>query len=401
MLRVCSRLSRKRVLASPFSLKWRAVTARHVSGGSSRQVANDKLRVLFFGTDEVSLPTLRKIHEVARQGVVDSKGRSVALEDILVVTPPDVRKGRKRILQPVPIKQYCLDNGIAVIHPPPTARAGGAENGDAPWIPDNAGDFDVGVVVSFGYMIPEDVLRRLPFGAINLHPSLLPRYRGAAPVQRCLLNGDDVTGVSIIRVTANKFDSGDIIEQKKFSLDTKDAETSRDGRPLATMVASELLETLAESGAEDVLEVLLNLEDALSQAKPQGSRKELPRSVRTARKVVPSMGLIDWQNCSQHEIMCQFRALNNKPGTFTFLAPINANDTSDTAQNKKKSKRPVRVNVLGLRQCTFNDIGTDAVNGRQPGAKQLLATINRFAITCHYNNKAAVDSLTLVDCVCT
>ena len=178
----------------------------------------------------------------------------------------------------------------------------------------------------------------------------------------------------------------------------------------------------------------------LLTCRPQGSRKELPRSVRTARKVVPSMGLIDWQNCSQHEIMfviectnshvlycskkctwlvyllpvsplnknrlviarrCQFRALNNKPGTFTFLAPINANDTSDTAQNKKKSKRPVRVNVLGLRQCTFNDIGTDAVNGRQPGAKQLLATINRFAITCHYNNKAAVDSLTLVDCVCT
>lgn len=146
-------------------------------------------------------------------------------------------------------------------------QTAGAESGGASWIPDDAGDFDVGVVVSFGYMIPEDVLRRLPFGAINLHPSLLPRYRGAAPVQRCLLNGDDVTGVSIIRVTANKFDSGDIIVQKQVSLDTKDTEMSLDGRPLATMVASELLETLAKSGAEDIVKVLLDLEHALSQAK--------------------------------------------------------------------------------------------------------------------------------------
>ncbi len=145
--------------------------------------------------------------------------------------------------------------------------------------------FDVGVVVSFGYMIPAEVLAQLPFGAVNLHPSLLPMYRGAAPVQRCLLNGEAETGISIIRVTAHEFDSGEVLKQRRYPLlraahARADAvvgvgvggQTRQEGeavaeQPLGDLVASELLAVLAARGADDVLDVLRDLDGSLQRAR--------------------------------------------------------------------------------------------------------------------------------------
>ena len=258
---------------------------------SAAETDTDALRLVFFGTDEVSLPTLKKIHQAALDGTCDSHGRRICSDSLLVVCPPDVRKGRKRVLQPVPVKQYCLDHGIPVVHPP-SRSSSDSDAGSVPtdnesnlqrWIPNDAGVFDVGVVVSFGYMIPEEVLLRSigPYGAINLHPSLLPRYRGAAPVPRCLLNGDKETGTSIIRVTAKKFDSGDVLLQRTYSLESVDATHGQgqgEGRgggggpaddcaDLGNLVASELLLVLADRGSEDIMTVLLDLDEHLKQAR--------------------------------------------------------------------------------------------------------------------------------------
>jgi len=404
----CQRMAH-RLLSAKFSLRasrWgverlanhRIVVPR--SAGSVLRMATsahqDPWRVLFFGTDEVSLPTLQKLHHAALTGVTDASGRGFSADSILVICPPDVKKGRKRILQPVPIKQYCLDHNLAVAHPP-QQRDG---NTDSQWIPETAGDFDIGVVVSFGYMIPEDVLKQLPHGAINLHPSLLPRYRGAAPVPRCLLNGDAETGTSVIRVTANKFDSGDILLQKKYPLTKSPPSTGKNksqAPALGDMVATELLQVLAKQGAEDVLEVMLDLDEFMSNAqyvstdptffgvafgvltltavsllrlnhtlsRPQGPRTDIPKSMRQARKLTPQMGVIDWMESTRDDIMyipfslspcslqaysqysfcrCQFRALNTKPGTFTFMPQ----KSSSKGAKKSQGGRTLRVNILHL-----------------------------------------------------
>jgi hypothetical protein len=263
-----------------------------VPGGAAGTELPRPLRVLFFGTDEVSLPSLVKLHAAAKAGTLDARGRTISADGLLVVCPADVRAGRKRTLQPVPVKQYCLDHGIAFTHPPPPPTLSATPASADGWIPDSAGEFDVGMVVSFGHMIPESVLQRLPYGAVNLHPSLLPRYRGAAPVPRCLLNGDPETGTSIIRVTAKKFDSGDVLLQRRYALTTAAAapavapltRTLSDAAPssntggtvmgraaateeegLGSLVASDLLAVLAERGADDLLTVLLDLDRFLNE----------------------------------------------------------------------------------------------------------------------------------------
>ena len=166
-----------------------------------RTAARMSARVLFFGTDEFSLSSLQMLHQMQQE-------ESSAVEHLEVVVPPDKRRNRRRVV-PVPVKSYALDHGIPVHEVPHGVGPRGLAEWDCPM------GFDIGVVVSFGYFIYPSTLDRLRKGAINVHPSRLPRYRGAAPIQWTLLRGDVATAVSVIDVHPEKFDSGKILASQE------------------------------------------------------------------------------------------------------------------------------------------------------------------------------------------
>ena len=129
-------------------------------------------KILFFGTDDFSLSSLKKLHK----RLVDGDN---SLASIDVVTTSDVRRTPKAKPTPVPVKQFALENNLAVHEIPSGISPLALEKN---WKLPPESSYDLGVVVSFGYFVPKSVLSSLRLGAINVHPSLLPAYRGAAPI---------------------------------------------------------------------------------------------------------------------------------------------------------------------------------------------------------------------------
>jgi methionyl-tRNA formyltransferase len=145
------------------------------------------VRIIFFGTPEDAVPALRALH---------AAGHEIAL----VVTQPDRRRGRGSEMIPSPVKAAAEKLGIPVRTP---ARAKEVRDEVV------ASGADVGVVVAFGQILPESLFTAVPLGFVNVHFSLLPRWRGAAPVERAILAGDDETGVCIMAI-AKGLDTGDV-----------------------------------------------------------------------------------------------------------------------------------------------------------------------------------------------
>lgn len=145
------------------------------------------MRLVFFGTPADAVPTLRALH---------GAGHDI----VLAVTQPDRRRGRGGATQPSPVKEAALELAIPVRTP---ERAREVTDEVA------ASGADVGVVVAFGQLLPEALFTALPLGFVNVHFSLLPRWRGAAPVERAILAGDDETGVCIMQIDKG-LDTGDV-----------------------------------------------------------------------------------------------------------------------------------------------------------------------------------------------
>jgi methionyl-tRNA formyltransferase len=237
--------------------------------------------VVFFGSDEVSCATLERLAAMRRRG---------ALARLDVVCPSDRPLGRGRALASLPAKELavrCVAAGdvASIIEvpplPPPRAPAAGAAaaaavaSAPAPRRLDLASDAqwpgglallsalraDVGVVVSFGYFLPPALLDCFSRGgALNMHPSLLPRHRGAAPVAHTILSGDAETGVSVVDVHRDRFDAGALLRQE------------RGVRVGADEGADALTARLAALGAEAVEAVLLDLDGHTARATQQDER---------------------------------------------------------------------------------------------------------------------------------
>jgi len=234
------------------------------------------VKVLFMGSPKFAIPILEGL--LAHYQVVG------------VVTQPDRPAGRGLRLKPPPVKELALAHGIPVFQPESLK----GEEAIA-WI--RAREPDVIVVAAFGQILPPAVLQIPPYGCLNVHASLLPRYRGAAPIQAAILNGDSETGITIILMDEG-LDTGPILARKVIPISPEDT-------------AGTLEEKLSHLGAELLLETL--------PAWVEGKIKPLPQEGEPSytKPVKKEEGLLDW-GLPAEVLARKVRAFNPWPGAFTF-----------------------------------------------------------------------------------
>ncbi|GIX07579.1 MAG: methionyl-tRNA formyltransferase [Candidatus Poribacteria bacterium] len=235
------------------------------------------LRTVFMGTSAFALPTLRRVAE--------------GTELVGVVTQPDRPAGRGRKPTPPPVKVEAERLGLPV-YQPERVRAKAFLRTLQELSP------EVIVIAAYGQLLPRALLELPPYGCLNVHPSLLPRYRGAAPIQWALWNGDEETGVTIMQVDEGE-DSGPILLQRRVKIGPDET-------------AAKLHDRLAELGAEMMLEVLRRLKSDPLPPVPQNDA-EATRAPRLTRE----MGLVDWR-LPARALYNRFRACVPWPGTYTF-----------------------------------------------------------------------------------
>lgn len=227
------------------------------------------MRIVFMGTPEFAVPSLEKLIEA---------GHQVAG----VFTQPDKPKNRGMKLLPPPVKVCAEAHGIPVFQPV-KLRDGTA------LAQIRALDPELIVVAAYGRILPDEILNYPKLGCINVHSSLLPRYRGAAPINWAILNGDRETGVTIMHM-ATELDAGDIIEQTVTPIDPdEDADT--------------LYHRLACMGGELLLAVVAQLADGTARRTPQD-----PEQVTLAPMLSRELSPVDWTRSAQ-EIHDQVRGL--------------------------------------------------------------------------------------------
>ena len=227
------------------------------------------MRILFMGTPEFAVASLKRLVEDGH-------------EICGVITQPDKPKNRGHKMQPTPVKEYAITQNLAVYQPLK------ARDGEAMGIVEQLAP-ELIVVAAYGKILPEDLLNYPKYGSINVHSSLLPAYRGAAPINWAILDGLEETGVTIMYM-AKELDAGDIILQKSTAI-------GEDEDALA------LTARLAELGAEALSETVKAFEDGTAQRIPQEHEKHTYASM-LSREMSP----IDWTK-SARAINCQVRGL--------------------------------------------------------------------------------------------
>ena len=237
------------------------------------------MKIVFFGTSPFGLPSLEAIqkshHELSA-----------------VITTPDKPKGRNLKLSPSPVKEWAASKGII---------AAEASKQNIFSLEESLKKIgaDVFVVISFGVILPEALLKIQKTSALNVHSSLLPRYRGPAPIHWALLNGDARTGVTVMRM-AQTLDTGDILLQEEMPILPEDNEKI-------------LHERLSQAGAAAILKALALLEENKALYTRQDEKL-----ATYARKITKDDGHIQWKEPAQ-AIHNRVRALSGWPGTFVFL----------------------------------------------------------------------------------
>jgi methionyl-tRNA formyltransferase len=235
------------------------------------------MRIVFAGTPAFAVPSL--------EALLASDYQVVA-----VYTQPDRPAGRGQRLKPCPIKEVALSHGLYVLQPT-TLRTEQAIEEFSRLKP------DLLVVVAYGLILPKSLLEIPPLGAINVHASLLPRWRGAAPIQRAILAGDRETGVTIMQMV-EQLDAGPMLLQRSVPI-------------LPDETAGDLADRLARLGAEALLEALAAIDAGTLEPKPQDESQ-----VTYAGKIAKEEARIDWsQPAWQLERMV--RAFNPWPVAFT------------------------------------------------------------------------------------
>lgn len=307
-------------------------------------------RAVFFGTPPIAVPSLDALREVS--------------EIAGVVTQPDRPAGRGLTLQAPAVKTRALELGLEVTQPT-KVRDGSL----LAWLAERRPD--VLVVLAYGRILPGDILRVAPHGAINLHASLLPRHRGAAPINWAIMQGDAETGISLMQMDEG-MDTGAVLSRRAVAIG-------------ANETAGELAVRLAELAARVVREEL-----------PRALRGELrpePQDESLATSAPPltrEHGRVDF-GTSAHAIACLVRGLAPRPGAFTTVAgkmlrltevrvhphelegapgSVRLVDSAPWVVTKSGALEIVRAQLEGKREVS----GRDLVNGRVLSASLQLGT---------------------------
>jgi len=237
------------------------------------------MKVVFMGTPDFAVGTLEAIIEAGH-------------EVLLVVTQPDKPKGRSGALQFPPVKECAVAHGIEVFQPTKIRLEENVE-----FL--RKYEADIFVVAAFGQILPKSILDMPKYGCINVHASLLPKYRGAAPIQWAVINGDPVTGVTIQQMAIG-VDTGDIIVAQKLAISEDET-------------GGGLFDKLAVVGAEACLEAMEQIANGTATRTPQNHEEATHVSM-----ISKEFGLIDW-NKSAVEIERLIRGLNPWPSAYTKL----------------------------------------------------------------------------------
>lgn len=236
--------------------------------------------IVFFGTEEFSARSLRAL--------IDA-GFNVAA----VVTKPDSPKGRGKKLSAPIVKEIALESNVPVWQPEKIVE-----------IREKITKLDtpVGVLVSYGKLITQDILGLFTPGIINIHPSLLPKYRGPSPIESAILNGERETGVSIMQLT-NEVDAGSVYSQIKISLNGDE-------------YTDDLYKTLAQKGSKLLVNTLPSILNGQLQPAPQNENE-----VSHSKLIAKNDGIIDW-NKPAIQIEREVRAFHVWPKSSTGLGEV-------------------------------------------------------------------------------
>lgn len=235
------------------------------------------MRVIFMGTPDFSVGTLEALVQAG-------------YEVVLAVTQPDKPKGRGGKMQYTPVKEKALEYDIPVFQPVKVREKSCVEKLDSY-------KADVMVVVAFGQILPKEILELTPYGCINVHASLLPKYRGAAPIQWSIIDGETVTGVTTMQMDEG-LDTGDMLLKTEVPLEPDETGGS-------------LHDKLSAAGAKLCVETLKALEEKTVTPEKQG---ETP--TKYARMLDKELGKIDWTKDAA-SIERLVRGLNPWPSAYT------------------------------------------------------------------------------------
>lgn len=264
------------------------------------------MRIVFFGTPDFAVPSLNAL--------IDS-GYDVAA----VVTQPDRLKGRGHRLLPPPVKELAASRGIPVLQP------GGIRT---PEFQEELAAFrpEAVVVVAYGKIIPPRVLKLPPVGCINVHASLLPKYRGAAPIQWAIISGDTVTGVTTMMMDEG-LDTGDILLQEETGISGEDNALTLSNR-------------LAEMGASLLPRTLQGLENGSVRPVPQSGEPTFSPPLRKED------GMIDWSLPAQ-KLFDLIRGTYPWPGAYCFLGGQRLTVIRAKVLDGRRRGTPGRVERIG------------------------------------------------------
>ena len=237
----------------------------------------NKFKIIFMGTPDFSVPALRALHE--------SKHTL-----LLVVTQPDRPKGRGKIMSPSPVKKVALELDYSVFQPTSFTADETVEK-----LMEIQPDFII--TAAYGHVLPQKILDIPQIASLNIHASLLPKYRGAAPIQRAIMSGEEETGVTIMLMDAG-LDTGDILLSEKVSIESNDT-------------AQTLHDRLSDVGGRLLIRTLKGFEDQNISPTPQN-----PDLASYAAMLKKEDGRLDW-HLSAETLVNIIRGTTPWPGAFT------------------------------------------------------------------------------------
>ena len=286
------------------------------------------MRIVFMGTPDFSVPALKALVEAGHQVIA-------------VVTQPDKPKGRGKEVQMTPVKIQAMEYGIPVYQP--------AKVREASFVEVLKGlEADVYVVIAFGQILPKAVLELPKYGCINIHASLLPKYRGAAPIQWCVIDGEGETGITTMMMDVG-LDTGDMLEKAVIPIEEKETGGS-------------LHDKLSMAGGDLILSTLKKLEEGTLVRTPQTDE-----GTCYAKMLTKSLGDIDW-NQGAVSIERLIRGLNPWPSAYTMW-------------NGKTIKIWAADVIAGREAADFlSESGVPAETGTAPGT--VVCSDKRGLVVC-------------------